>query len=97
MIADLQDALDALAEHLEGVDYGELSRTDLLERVGAIQSIADSRYVEEVRCKRCDRRFRTIPGVDYCTKECELGQTKLPYQTRDQQADFLLKAQRGQA
>ena len=35
--------------------------------------LAEKATIVEVNCKRCDRPFRTIEGVEYCTRSCELG------------------------
>jgi len=95
-VSDLTEKLNRLLSYVEDDDC-ILDRTHLADEIEACVDMADTIEVVEVRCFRCDRPFNSLPDVKYCTKECELGQTKLPYQTRDQQADFLLKAQRGQA
>ena len=96
MTNDLWKELNNLLEYVDDVDR-ELCRTELSSELQGCLDLAEQFEVVEVRCSRCDKRFRSLPDVKYCTKECELGQTKLPYQTRGQQADFLLKAQRGRA
>lgn len=33
-----------------------------------------------INCQRCDRPMPNLHGRDYCSKDCELGNVKLPYQ-----------------
>lgn len=96
MTSILWEKLNNLLEGVDDVDR-EISRTELSSELQECLNLEYEFEIVEVRCSRCDKRFRSLPDVKYCTKECELGQTKLPYQTRGQQADFILEAQRGQA
>ena len=92
----LGDKLDAI---LDGVDDPEepLSREQLINDLKACVDMAYELEVVDVRCSRCDRTFRSLSSVKYCTKECELGGVEMPYQTRALQQYHLDKVGRGKA
>ena len=86
-MSELSDKLNNLLTYVEDADPSELSQSRIIDDLeDCIDTASDTIEVMEVRCLRCDRRFRSLPEVKYCTKECELGGVQMPYQTREQQA-----------
>jgi hypothetical protein len=65
----LQDQIEALLARVDNKD----KPPDLASVAEELEDLAAAAEVTEVNCKRCDRPFRTIAGVEYCTKSCELG------------------------
>ena len=97
-MSDLSDKLDTLLEYYDDPDSDEvLDRTQLVNKLQECAELASELQVVEIRCFRCDRPFRSLPDVRYCTKECELGGVEMPYQTQALQNYHLDRVGRGKA
>ena len=66
----LQADIEKLLSRIEDADDGSPTMGEIAD---ALDSFAVAAEIQEVNCKRCDRPFRTIDGVEYCTRGCELG------------------------
>ena len=82
----MSDLTNSLTGLLDDIAENGLDRDHILATLQACIDMADEHEVTEVRCFRCDRPFRSLESVKYCTKECELGGVPMPYQTREEQA-----------
>src|SRR5271166_6402240 len=90
----LSDLAESIEEETEPQAQAYLSCSDV---VSELEMLAHAAAIVEVLCIRCDRRFRSLPEVKYCTRECELGGVQMPYQTQALQQYHLDKVGRGKA
>ncbi len=75
--SSLSDKLDTILDYIESS-----SRLERKHLTNELVECCDMSELVEINCFRCDRPFRTLPDVKYCTKECELGGVQMPYQSR---------------
>lgn len=66
---------DRVAELEDELAEVRLECTTLEEESASLYSIDD---LVEVECRRCHVRFRSLPDVQWCTRDCEMGWTSAP-------------------
>lgn len=70
MAYELEDAHLYLDEHATE----NLVEKHADEVAGLMVSFAEyAQEIHMVTCKRCDKQFRSVDSVEYCSKGCELG------------------------
>ena len=69
----LDNDIMLLAERIEEAKDDGPDAMGTSKIIDALEDLADRAEVVEVSCRRCDRKFRSLREVEYCTKSCELG------------------------
>lgn len=85
---------EILQELIRRVQTGELTISQIVKELKLLLLVVDQPIVD-VRCRRCDRLFRSVSSVEFCSKDCELGSVPAPYQTRYDQSAAYARAKRG--
>jgi hypothetical protein len=73
-----EDAREWLAEH-EILEVSDIQSFEVLIDI-VFDFAQDSQEIYSVKCVRCDREFRSLESVKYCSQDCEEGRVKMPYQ-----------------